>query len=138
MTCSYNFNYYRWDRISKEAKKLVSSLLEFEPAKRSTIQKALESTWIVANEPSRRQSVPTGIRNCFDSFRKNVLIKNLALTIIAHKSTSDEISEIRKMFESFDTTNSGRITFEEFKAAFEKYHYSEGDLLAMFNSAVGF
>ena len=69
------------------------------------------------------------------------MFKKAGLTIIAHKSTSLDdnngiYNKMRKILKSFYATNSGQITFEEFKQAFSNHQFSEKDLLAMFNSEV--
>ena len=38
--------------VSKEAKKLVASMLQVDPAKRSTIDNALKSPWLLSHQPS--------------------------------------------------------------------------------------
>ena len=59
-----------------------------------------------------------------------------ALLIIANKSTSDEIGILRKVFEEYDTDNSGVISPDEFKAALQIYGYSDDELESMFNGMV--
>jgi Ca2+-binding EF-hand superfamily protein len=56
--------------------------------------------------------------------------------VIANKSTSDEIGILRKVFEKYDTDNSGMISFKEFKAALEIYGYSDDELESMFEGMV--
>mmetsp|Transcript_12390 Transcript_12390/g.27305 ORF Transcript_12390/g.27305 Transcript_12390/m.27305 type:complete len:820 (-) Transcript_12390:147-2606(-) len=58
--------------------------------------------------------------------------RRLALNVIAKKSTSVQIFEIRKVFDEFDTNNTGTITLEEFKAALAQFEYSEEDIMAIF------
>jgi Ca2+-binding EF-hand superfamily protein len=79
-----------------------------------------------------RQRVKQGIirYSNLGDFRK------LALNVVAKKSTSAEIFEIRKVFEEFDTNNTGTITLPEFKAALEHFDYSEGDLMEIFRKVV--
>lgn len=59
--------------------------------------------------------------------------RRLALNVIAKKSTSDEIFEIRKVFDEFDTLNTGTITLEEFKAALAQFEYSEEEVMKIFH-----
>ena len=40
--------------------------------------------------------------------------------MIAHKSTSTEIMQLRKVFDQYDTGNDGVISLEEFEAAMKK------------------
>lgn len=52
----------------------------------------------------------------------------LAMNVIAKKSTSEEIFELRSVFDHFDTNNTGRLNMSEFKAALAQFGYSETDL----------
>ena len=56
--------------------------------------------------------------------------------VIANKSTSDEIGILRKVFEEYDTDNSGVISLDEFKAALQIYGYSDDELEDMFEGMV--
>ena len=44
----------------------------------------------------------------------------LALMVLAHKSSTDEIIELRKAFNEFDTERNGTISLNEFRAGMEK------------------
>jgi Ca2+-binding EF-hand superfamily protein len=59
-----------------------------------------------------------------------------ALLVIAHKSTSDEIGILRKIFEKYDTKRNGVISLDDFKAALQIYGYSDEELESMFNRVV--
>ena len=56
--------------------------------------------------------------------------------VIAHKSTSDEIGILRKIFEKYDTNEDGVISLNEFKTALQIYGYSDDELEGMFNGVV--
>jgi Ca2+-binding EF-hand superfamily protein len=56
--------------------------------------------------------------------------------VIAHKSTSDEIGILRKIFERYDTKRNGVISLDDFKAALQIYGYSDEELESMFNRVV--
>ena len=59
-----------------------------------------------------------------------------ALMVIAHKSTSDEIGILRKIFEKYDTNKDGVIGLDEFKATLHIYGYSDDELESIFNGMV--
>ena len=44
-------------------------------------------------------------------------LQKMALMVIAHQSTTDEILELRKAFDAYDTANNGTIQLSEFQAA---------------------
>jgi calcium-dependent protein kinase len=56
--------------------------------------------------------------------------------VIAHKSTSDEIGILRKIFEKYDTNEDSVISLNEFKTALQIYGYSGDELEGMFNGVV--
>jgi calcium-dependent protein kinase len=60
--------------------------------------------------------------------------RKLALNVIAKRSTSDEIFEIRRVFAEFDTENSGTITLDDFRSALTQYDptYSDEELEDIF------
>jgi calcium-dependent protein kinase len=60
--------------------------------------------------------------------------RKLALNAVAKRSTSEEIFEIRKVFDDFDTENTGTITLDEFRAALAQFgpSYPEDDLRELF------
>lgn len=56
--------------------------------------------------------------------------------VIAHKSTSEEIGILRKIFEKYDTEKNGVLSLDEFKAALETNGYSDEELVSMFEGVV--
>jgi Ca2+-binding EF-hand superfamily protein len=56
--------------------------------------------------------------------------------VIAHKSSTNEIMELRKAFDQFDSANNGTISFEEFKAAMLKTNFPEDQVQEIFQSIV--
>ena len=59
-----------------------------------------------------------------------------ALMVVAHKSSTEEIGILRKLFQKYDTRSDGSIGYEEFCGAMSEFGHSEDDLLSMFESAV--
>lgn len=56
--------------------------------------------------------------------------------VIAHKSTSEEIGILRKVFEKYDRSRNGSISQEEFKVALESYGFTDKDVEQMFDGLV--
>merc|ERR1711935_221752 len=62
-------------------------------------------------------------------------MKKLALNVVAHKSNSAQIRNLRKAFDKFDTANNGVISSEEFKTALkDKCEYSDKEIREMFTA----
>jgi Ca2+-binding EF-hand superfamily protein len=77
-----------------------------------------------------------GVGGHLSSYDENSEFRKIALMIIAHKSSTEEIVELRKAFDQFDSQNDGRITYKEFQAALEKMNFTEEDMNRMFQSVV--
>ena len=56
--------------------------------------------------------------------------------VVAHKSSTEEIGILRKLFQKYDTRGDGSIGYEDFCEAMSEFGHSEDDLLSMFESVV--
>lgn len=56
--------------------------------------------------------------------------------VVAHKSTSEELGILRKVFEKYDKDRNGSIQLDEFKAALESYGYTDDEVQRMFTGLV--
>ena len=127
----YKFDPHLWDPISDDAKEFIQKLLVVKSEDRMTAKQAIRHQWLteaLRKEPSDqgldeelKQRVREGIIRyaALGEFRK------LALNVIAKKSTADEIFELRRVFDEFDTLQTGTITLEEFQEALAKFNYPE-------------
>ncbi len=140
MKCSYSFSGKRWRRISQQAKLFVSDLLIFDPEDRPTACEALSSVWLNkrfdASIRSVTEDVMDHVQVSLEMFSSYKTVKKLALMVIAHKSTSEEIGFLRKAFSRFDTHNDGTVTFSEFQDCLAEYGYNDEELERMFQGAV--
>ena len=60
--------------------------------------------------------------------------KKLALNIVAHQSNAEDLLEIRKIFDQYDSEKNGQITYNEFKETLSNFNYSKEKLDEMFQS----
>jgi len=58
----------------------------------------------------------------------------VALMVVAHRSSSEEIGRIRKVFQFYDTNNQGTLNYEKFKAALHDAGYSDEDYWDIFDA----
>jgi Ca2+-binding EF-hand superfamily protein len=58
--------------------------------------------------------------------------------VVAHKSSTEEIGILRKVFQKYDQNRDGSIGYEDFCSALAESGHSEGDLQAMFEAVVSF
>lgn len=56
--------------------------------------------------------------------------------VVAHKSSSEEIGILRKMFQKYDSRHDGSIWFEDFCQAMTGCGRSDEDLRAVFDAMV--
>jgi Ca2+-binding EF-hand superfamily protein len=75
-----------------------------------------------------------GIANNLLKYKNTSELKKVALNVIAHKSTTEEIVELRKAFDQYDTANNGIISYDEFKSALASLHLKEDDFKSIFES----
>ena len=127
-----------WRFISNKAKEFVALLLQKDPKKRPTAEEAQAHAWL-RNEyklANRRpdEEVMDKVGEALVNYADSSEFKKVALNLIAHKSTAEQIFEIRAAFDQFDSDNDGRISIKGFKAALSNYNYSEEELDRMFTS----
>jgi calcium-dependent protein kinase len=137
----YEFLSSRWIAVSAEAKSLVQSLLQYQANNRPTAEQALQDPWFLniskqggrhrkqtsSNIPETMDSVQASIEN----FANHSRLKKLALMVMAHRSTSDEIEILRRMFKKYDNSR-GYFTLEGFKKALRDYLYTDAELERIF------
>lgn len=136
---TYSFYANTWDHLSQESKDFVSSLIVVDPETRLTGEQALKHKWL-SDEFPLSERIPD--EEFLDSVQESIAdyadvgeFKKIALMVIAHKSSSAEIVELRKAFDAYDTTNDGVISFAEFKAAMSSSsNYMEKDIEEIFQN----
>jgi Ca2+-binding EF-hand superfamily protein len=64
------------------------------------------------------------------------MLRSTDLQVIAYRSSTDDILELRKAFDQYDSANDGIITYEEFKQALRQANYSEDAFKEIFDSVV--
>jgi Ca2+-binding EF-hand superfamily protein len=138
MRCDYNFNSPVWNLISDDAKDFVSSLIVLNPKERLNAKEALEHQWFT-NVAALSSEVPPaelmeGIEASLMNYANASELKKLALNVIAHKSSAEEIVMMRTAFSHFDAESDGYITFEEFRNALKECNLDDGTLNKVYNS----
>jgi len=136
----YNFSKEIWSTISEEAKIFVSSLLVLSPEKRLSAEEASETLWLRKEYAYLRRNSNTDgklkmkMRSSFCDYGGYSEFKKMALMIIAHKSSSHDIMELRKIFSEYDTSGDGCLNIEEFKNALASFDCTEEEIEKMFQS----
>jgi calcium-dependent protein kinase len=136
----YGFKGHRWKTVSQESMNFVKSLLVPDIALRPTAAQAMKDPWFEKEFGSHNYGaiissvVMDRVQASIEAFAGYSRLKKLALMVIAHKSTDDEIGFLRRLFlRRFDVEKSTPdMSFEEFKEALANYSYTEDDLIRMF------
>ena len=139
MRCEYNFEKDYWKPISVEAKDFINKLLVVDPKVRFKAVQAQAHEWMhkefKIEDRAPTESMAGKVTNVLSAYKNNLPLKKLALNVIAHRSTTDEIINLRKAFDQFDAANNGVISSSEFKTALqEKCAYTEEEIKEMFEA----
>ncbi|KAI2489558.1 serine/threonine kinase [Fragilaria crotonensis] len=137
----FEFRSPRWNAVSDDAKRFVASLLRVDAQHRPTAEDAARDQWLLtANKPGGRHRKCTSsnipetmdsVQASIENFANHSRLKKLALMVIAHRSTNDEIGFIRRMFKKYDD-NQGYFTLEGFKNALCDYLYTDDEIERIF------
>ena len=109
-----------FDKISDEAKDLISSCLEMDVAKRISAEEALKHPWFqnnkskeLYNEIKNTNTIKKLVEN-LKNYHSNSVITETALAYLVHNfpQTSDVINSC-KLFNMIDLNGDGKITQEE-------------------------
>ena len=130
-----------WQKVSEEGKNFVRSLLVYDPNDRPSAGTALKHNWIsqVFSNDSTHSSDQEleemeNAMASIETFADYSKLKKLALMVIAHKSTSQEIGFLRRIFDKYDKDHNGMIGREEFQEGLEGFGYGEAEIEKMFTA----
>lgn len=116
----------------------VEDLLVLDPAQRATAEGALCASWLnrrhVASVRQPRRSELTHVKECIKRYVTYPRLRKIALMVIAHRSTSEEIGILRKVFQHYDTNSSGYLNFESFRDALEDAGFTDENYREIFNA----
>ena len=122
---NYDFDNDIWKNISKYAKELIKNMLT--PAKnRYTAKQVLASKWLdikLKEHTNEQTKYILDYRHIY-KYKTYNKFKQVILTFIASRLTSEESKEIRKVFTNIDEDKKGFITYGDFR----KYIINEYDV----------
>lgn len=140
MGAQYGFKGRKWQRISQQAKDFIGDLLVLDSEERLDADSALRSTWLnrryAATSRAPRTEEEELARASMLRYAGYNKLKKMALMVVAHKSSNEEIGILRKVFQRYDSRRDGSISYEEFCEAMHGFGHTEKDLEAMFDAVV--
>ena len=113
----FNFPEKKWNKISKDAKDLLSKIFVPE-SQRLSARQVLEHSWfqlVKDNKISLEKIKLDGTRNFFKEYKESNRLKRIVLLYIASKLQEEEILDLNKIFKAFDKNNDGQIDYKEFE-----------------------
>jgi len=138
MRAQYSVEGSHWDGKSPESKDMVSKLLVLDPKKRMRAADALAHIWLSKefnlSERKPDVTISTAVDASLLNYKNTSQLKKIALNVIAHRSSTEEILHLRQCFDQYDATNDGVITYEEFEKALQDANYSPDTVKEIFES----
>ncbi|KAG0554608.1 hypothetical protein KC19_12G104700 [Ceratodon purpureus] len=109
-----------WPKISKEAKDLISRMLNPNIKQRLTARAVLLHPWIREKGVASDKPIDSSVQNRLKRFAAMNKMKKLAVRVIAQSMSEEEIAGLHNIFKIMDVDGSGTITFEELKLGLQK------------------
>ena len=107
----WNFPEHKWKKISNEAKDLISHMMAPEN-KRYTASQVLAHPWF--KKASNTQLIELNFDPIlFNNYVHGNYLKKIFLMFIASRLDENEILHLKKIFEAFDESKDGQISFNE-------------------------
>ena len=134
----HEFRGRSWRRVSSQGKAFVDDLLVLDPNDRATAEEALRASWLnrrhTATVRNPRADEIEKVRQSILNFSSYSKLRKVALMVVAHRSTSEEIGILRKVFQQCDKDGSGHLHFDEFKAAMRDVGFTDDDYRSLFDA----
>ena len=116
-----NFKHKIWNKISQDAKNLVTKLLQVNPTKRISAAEALEDIWFkknininIINDAQNQNNFNIFIKN-ISEFCAEQKLQQATLAFLVHNfAPKEELNELKKIFFAFDKNGDGKLSKEEF------------------------
>lgn len=127
-----------WDEVSNDAKDFVLRLLQRNPDARPTAKEALKHNFIQnrAQQLSKKplnSDIAHNLSGSMLHYGESSNLKKIALQVIATRSSSDEIFELRQLFREYDKSCDGSLSYSDFKDCLSRLNFTDAELKAMFS-----
>ena len=137
----YDFRGRRWRKIAEPAKDFVRDLLVVDPNERLDAERASSCVWLnkrfTASVRGPEEAEILRATHSIQQYAGYTKLKKMALMVIAHRSTCDEIGMLRKIFQKYASKDKGGcISYPEFDSAWKESGMPDEDTKAIFDAVV--
>ena len=118
-----NFDKYRFDIVSEEAKELCQQMLNTNFNKRPNSKECLNHKWIQSyhRDLTVKPVILKGVMKNIKSFNVKHKIQKTTIAFIVHFfEDTEEVEMLRKIFLSMDTSGDGRLNYKELREGFAR------------------
>lgn len=135
LEADFSYEDDKWINSSCEIKDFIKSLIELDPKKRLTAEKALESEWLTKlnNDEEIDLEYLEALQQKMCVHADSSILKKMSLLVVAHRSAGKDVSDLRNAFKLYDENNDGLISYEEFKTVLDKVGYKEERIKELFD-----
>ncbi|KAJ8602784.1 hypothetical protein CTAYLR_002586 [Chrysophaeum taylorii] len=117
----FSFPSPEWDHISSAAKDLVGSLLKVDADLRPTAVQALEHDFFKQSFGRKEDASLAAVARRMRRFVRMTKLKRLALNVLSRELTSNELQNLRSVFNSIDKDGSGKISAQELQDSIQAH-----------------
>mmetsp|Transcript_7294 Transcript_7294/g.17786 ORF Transcript_7294/g.17786 Transcript_7294/m.17786 type:complete len:550 (-) Transcript_7294:179-1828(-) len=109
--------------MSPPAREFIANLLKVDPTKRWSCAEALKSHWfkLIEKKDTKKMELEKDTLERMITFQQSGKLKKLVLMVRAFRDQSKKVEALKDTFDSLDSENTGAITEEELKLAFERH-----------------
>jgi len=135
----YDFRGRRWRKIGAPAKDFVRDLLVVDPDERLDAERASSCVWLnkrfSATVRGPKELEIQQASYSMTQYAGYTKLKKMALMVVAHRSTCEEIGILRKVFQKYASRNKGGcISYPEFNEAWKESGLPAEDTKALFDA----
>ncbi|KAL1524350.1 hypothetical protein AB1Y20_019248 [Prymnesium parvum] len=112
-----SFSAPSWDKISSDGKDFVKALLVADPQKRMTGKKALNHPWITKSAFRGETTINEDVIKTLKQHAQQTRFQRAMRHKMATLLTTQELHQLRNMFESLDADGTGTVSIEEMNHA---------------------
>jgi calcium-dependent protein kinase len=128
-----SFDLGEWEHVSDQAKHLIRRMLTKDPKRRPSAEEVLQDEWIqnYSQYLTENKSVADSALGNLKTFRAQSKIKSSILNfIISQMSSTKDLDELTKIFQSMDKNGDGRLCKQELVTGFETLGLGSSETVA--------